>query len=184
MSSQKKDFSKEKHEEERLQLFLNHFSDFIRIHTLKYNLFKHGIDPDDIIQDIRIKLWKLISSEKKVNNYPSYIKKIVNSSVIDQLRKFRRDEKIVLYEKNKCISESELNYSPEFIRLKNLEDTLNKAINMLKSSRRQVVKLYLLNLNVKEIASYLNWTISKTRNLLYRGLQDLKYILAKMGVDK
>jgi RNA polymerase sigma-70 factor (ECF subfamily) len=170
--------------EERFQHFLNHFTDYIRIHTLKYNLHKHGIDPDDIIQDIKIKLWKLISSEKKVTNYPSYIKKMVNSSVIDQLRKFRRDESIFIYERNKYISENELAYSPEFTRQKNLEEALTKAIDLLRDSRRQVVKLYLLNLNVSEIASYLNWTISKTRNLLYRGLSDLKDILIKMGIEK
>ena len=170
--------------EEKFQQFLTHFTEYIRIHTLKYNLAKHGIDPDDIIQDIKIKLWKLISSEKKVTNYPSYIKKIVNSSVIDQLRKFRRDESIFLYERNKYISDNELAYCPEFTRQKNLEEALTKAINLLKDSRRQVVKLYLLNLNVSEIASYLNWSISKTRNLLYRGLSDLKDILIKMGIDK
>jgi len=170
--------------EEQFRLFTNHFSDFIRIHTLKFNLHKHGIDPEDIIQDIKIKLWKLISSEKKVTNYPSYIKKIVNSSVIDQLRKLRRDESIFLYERNRFISENDLCYNPEFIKQKNLEEALIKAIDSLKDSRRQVVKLYLLNLNVSEIASYLNWTLSKTRNLLYRGLSDLKDILVKMGIDK
>ena len=176
--------SKTRANEEELRALLNNFSDFIRIHTLKYNLHKHGIDPEDIIQEIKIKLWKLLSSEKKIYNYPSYIKKIVNSSVIDHLRKFKRNEHIVLHEKNKCISETEYAYGPELIRLKNLEEAVDKAINLLRDTRRQVVKLYFLGFNVTEIAHYLKWTISKTRNLLYRGLHDLKNILNEMDINK
>jgi DNA-directed RNA polymerase specialized sigma24 family protein len=44
-------------------------------------------------------------------------------------------------------------------------------------TRRQVVKLYLLNMSVDEISIYLKFSQDKTRNLLYRGLADLKRFL-------
>jgi len=159
---------------------LNRFADFIRIHIQKYNLYNYGLDPDDISQDVRIKIWRLLHSEKNISNYPSYIKKIVNSSVIDQLRKLRREEGIFSHEKQ--VAERELAYSIELSRLRTLEETVGKAVDSLIDTRRQVVKLYLLNLSIQEIASYLNWSTDKTRNLLYRGLSDLKKILKTMDI--
>ena len=34
----------------------------------------------------------------------------------------------------------------------------------------------------KEIAKFLGWSVDKVRNLLYRGIKDLKIILEKRGV--
>jgi len=49
-----------------------------------------------------------------------------------------------------------------------------KAADRLLDSRKTVVKLYLLNMSLPEISDYLNYSQAKTRNLLYRGLEDLK----------
>lgn len=166
--------------EQEFEELLSRFANFIRIHIQKYNLYKYGLDPDDVSQDVRIKIWKLLHSEKNISNYASYIKKIVNSSVIDQLRKFRREEGIFSHEKQ--VAEHELAYSMEMSRFKSLEETVGRAVDSLIESRRQVVKLYLLNLSIQEIAGYLNWSTDKTRNLLYRGLSDLKKILKDMDI--
>ncbi len=160
---------------------VNRFSDFIRIHIHKYNLYRYGLDPEDVSQDVKIKIWKLLRSEKNIISYSSYIKKIVNSSVIDQLRKLRREEGVFNHEK--LIAERELAYSLELARFRGLEETVGKAVDTLLDSRRQVVKLYLLNLSIDEIAGYLHWSTGKTRNLLYRGLADLKKALKAMDIQ-
>lgn len=159
---------------------MDNFVHFIRNQIHKYNLNRYGLDSEDILQDVKIKIWKLIREEKIVSNYASYIKKIVNSSVIDQLRRCRREEGLFKNEKRMRIAEMELAYDKEAIRNKNLECFVGKAVEMLIDSRRQVIKLYLLNLSIQEIASYLNWSQNKTRNLLYRGLADLKALIKEM----
>jgi RNA polymerase sigma factor (sigma-70 family) len=168
--------------EREFKAIMDDFAHFIRIQVLKYNLNRYGLDPEDILQDVKIKIWKLIGDEKIVSNYASYIKKIVNSSVIDQLRKCRREDGLLNNEKRMRIAEMELAYSKEAFRNNNLEEFVGNAVEMLINSRRQVIKLYLLNLSIQEIASYLNWSQDKTRNLLYRGLADLKALLKDMDV--
>jgi RNA polymerase sigma factor (sigma-70 family) len=170
----------ERTRDQEFEDLLNRFANFIRIHILKFNLYKYGLDPDDISQEVRLKIWKLLHSEKNITNYASYIKKIVNSSVIDQLRKLRREEGVYSHEKQ--VAENELAYSLEMSRFRSLEEIVGKAVESLIESRRQVVKLYLLNLSIQEIASYLNWSVDKTRNLLYRGLADLKKVLKNMDI--
>jgi RNA polymerase sigma-70 factor (ECF subfamily) len=44
--------------------------------------------------------------------------------------------------------------------------------------------MYLAGHSKEEIASLLGWTDDKTRNLLYRGLADLRAQLLSMGVGE
>lgn len=162
---------------------LNKFTRFIKGNIQKFNLPKEGIDPDDIFQEVRIKIWKLLNDEKKIINYSSYIKKIVDSSVIDHIRKMRRERGLILQQKHKTISEWKGTYEIGSIHDKNLKKMVIESVESLLESRRKVVKLYLLNLSIEEIAILFCWSRDKTRNLLYRGLSDLKKVLKEKGIE-
>lgn len=163
--------------EKAFALLLEQFANFIRFHIQKFDVQKFGLDPEDLSQDVRIRIWKLMKSEKIVTNYASYIKKVVNSAVIDRLRRWRREEGVVQEEKSRQIAEYELVYHPEGEKLESLKELVAEAVEDLIETRRQVVKLYLLNMSVEEISAYLKFSQDKTRNLLYRGLADLKRLL-------
>ena len=75
----------------------------------------------------------------------------------------------------------ETSYRAEFSRTKGMSEELAQAVDRLIRSRRRVVKLYLLNLNIREIASYLNVSPDKIRNLLYRGMADMRKHLNETG---
>lgn len=170
--------------EKELTEIIERFSRFITVQIHKYNLNKFGLDIDDILQEVKIKIWKILHNEKIITNYSSYIKKIVDSSVIDQLRKLKREEGIYLHEKTKKISEQNKPYvSDPFYGDRDMKDIVGRAVEGLIESRRRVVKLYLLNMNIEEIAVYFNWSKDKTRNLLYRGLWDLKKILKEHDIE-
>lgn len=161
---------------------LDRFANFINAHIQKYNPLDYGLDPDDLAQDIRFKLWRTLQEGKNISNYPAYIKKVADTSVIDQLRKLRREQRCYHHEKQKRVAEKELLYAKELSPHNRLEGQINKAVESLTDSRRRVVKLYLLNFNIREISICLNWSHAKTRNLLYRGLNDLRMILKELGI--
>ena len=169
--------------EEAFKEILEGYAGHMSFQIQRYNLPKYGLDPDDVLQDVKIRIWKLIRSERKIVYPASYIKKIVSSAVIDQLRKRRREDNLFQKEKQRCISEQKFSYRGEAIRKRVLEEIVGRAVERLIDSRRQVVKLYLLNLNIREISSYLEWSQDKTRNLLYRGLADLRKSLKDMEAE-
>jgi RNA polymerase sigma-70 factor (ECF subfamily) len=170
--------------DKELAEILDRFSSFIKANIHRYNLPKFGLEIDDILQEIKIKIWKILHYEKKITNYSSYIKKIVDSSVIDQFRKFKREEGIYLHEKSKHIAEQNNAYASDFLYVEmDIKDIIGRAVEGLIETRRKVVKLYLLNMSIEEIALYFNWSKDKTRNLLYRGLSDLKKILKEKNID-
>lgn len=57
-----------------------------------------------------------------------------------------------------------------------------RAIESIPASRRAVVRMYLAGYPREEIASLMGWSEAKTRNLLYRGLADLRERLTAQGV--
>jgi RNA polymerase sigma-70 factor (ECF subfamily) len=162
---------------------INKFTRFIKGNLYKFNLPKEGIDPDDVFQEVRIKIWKLLNDEKKIANYSSYIKKIVDSSVIDHIRKMRRERALILQQKHKTISEWKSTYEIGNIYDKNIKKIVSETVESLLESRRKVVKLYLLNLTIEEISTLFCWSRDKTRNLLYRGLSDLKKALKEKDIE-
>jgi RNA polymerase sigma factor (sigma-70 family) len=173
----------DKKKESELQQILYRFSDLIRIHITKFNPQRFGLDPDDISQEIRIKIWRLLQHEKNIKHFPSYIKKIVNSSVIDLLRKRKRDDGIIFAEKQMKVAESKKDYPAAFPLDEELRDTVALAVESLIESRRKVVRLHLLDMTIEEISAFYCWSSNKTRNLLYRGLADLKRILKDKEID-
>jgi len=156
--------------------YSKHMSNQVRL----YDLARYGLDPEDVLQEVKIRIWKLLRGHRTIFSPGPYIKKIVSSAVIDLLRKRRREEALFHHERQKRISEHEDTYRWESVRKKAMEEAIGRAVNRLIHSRRQVVKLYLLNLTIPEIAGYLHWSLDKTRNLLYRGLADLKATLKDM----
>ena len=166
----------------KFEAILNRFSSFVKAHIMKYDVLKNGIDPDDILQEVKIKIWKILDDEKRIKNHAAYLKKIVNSSVIDQIRKLKREERIFFNEKHKWITEQKKNFIKDISCEINIKEIIGQAIDSLIESRRKVVKLFLLNMTIDEIAIFLNWTKDKTRNLLYRGLSDLKKRLREKGI--
>ncbi|MFW6160382.1 MAG: RNA polymerase sigma factor [Acidobacteriota bacterium] len=169
--------------EKEFEAVFNRFHQFIRMNIHKYDLIKSGIDAEDILQDIKIKLWKIFKNEKKIKNYASYIKKVVDTSVIDHIRKFRKEEGIINLEIQRKISERSVKYQQDGTENINLKKILNEALEELINSRKRVVKLFLLNMSLEDIALALGWTKDKTRNLLYRGLDDLKHSLRAKGIE-
>jgi RNA polymerase sigma-70 factor (ECF subfamily) len=63
-----------------------------------------------------------------------------------------------------------------------LQESIGRAVELLIPARRSVVKMYLSGYAREEIADLLGWTEPKTRNLLYRGLADLRDELTRMGI--
>lgn len=162
---------------DEFEALIDNLSLAIQTSVQSFNPQKLGIDPEDLVQEIRIKLWKIFKSDKKIQNYSSYIKRVINSIIIDQIRVSRRHEKIIDLEKQRNPQDRGIRNVP--IRM---EKDVNLAFNSLIESRRKVVRWYLYGLNIDEISMILNIDKTKTKNLLYRGLNDLKNNLKSRGI--
>jgi len=162
---------------------VKNFTGLIYFHIKKFSLSNNSLDYEDISQDVILKLWKVMKNEKKIKHYSSYIKKVVNSTIIDYLRKSRRQKKTISFKMQEKIAEKRIPFNKGNDPKNNLKKMIYEAVENLIESRKKVIKLYLLDLSIEEISILLNWTENKTRNLLYRGLSDLKNNLKENGIE-
>jgi RNA polymerase sigma-70 factor (ECF subfamily) len=167
---------------EELAVLVENFSRSIKAAVSKSGLERRGIDPEDIIQEVRIKVWKRFGHEKDISFSPLYIQRVINSTLIDSIRTVRRQERLIRQAKQTLMFEQrDIIEDPPQENI--FREWVGQAVESLLESRRKVVKLFLMDLTLAEMSSSLNWSRDKTRNLLYRGLSDLKEKLRDRGIE-
>lgn len=151
-----------------------------------------GIQVDDLEQEARVRLWNALSSEREIASPASYLYRIAATTTIDAVRrvKARREQQLRLAgeetdeEGGMVLSVADTHNSPERAAagsevLRHVEE----ALGHLAENRRRCVRLHLQGWTTKEIADLLGWSEPKARNLVYRGLKDLRERLEAAGID-
>jgi len=149
------------------------YKPLIKASLQKFDYSRYGIEYEDLLQEIRIRLWGASKREIDRRKIPAYVRKVVDSVLITYLNKARKNKEI--------IRQSEAAITT--IHSRELELVIMECADTLIDSRRMVVSLYLRGFAVPEIAKALNWTIGKTYNLYSRGLKDLKKKLKERGIS-
>ncbi|NIR45377.1 MAG: RNA polymerase sigma factor [Gemmatimonadetes bacterium] len=138
-------------------------------------------DADEVLQEVRIRLWRSLSASEKILAVPpSYVYRVAVSAALDLFRRRRaRREDPVDWLDDRCSSRAAR--PDQALGASEMADELSRSIAALAKPRRVVVRLHLAGYHRTEIARLLNWTEAKTRNLLYRGLADLRRQLVEVG---
>lgn len=166
-----------------LDRVLARFAERVRYIGIRHGLT--GSDVEDLLQEVRLRLWKALESDEKILAAPaSYVHRTAVSAALDVLRR-RRARRETPARLSRPSGIAMLGESPAADRLMEeieLQEQVGRAVEQLIPARRSVVKMYLSGYGREEIADLLGWTEPKTRNLLYRGLADLREILTGMGI--
>jgi RNA polymerase sigma factor (sigma-70 family) len=142
-----------------------------------------GLDIDELIQDVRIRLWRILSSEKTVEHLASYLRRTVVSVVIDGLRRrqARREDALDLLDATAVPGDS---LSPE-----RAADSAQRviraqaAIGAVHERRRLPAQLLLQGFTTQEMANMLGLTEATARNLAYRGVEEIAGALRAAGLE-
>jgi RNA polymerase sigma factor (sigma-70 family) len=141
-------------------------------------------DVDEVMQQVRIRLWQARGESEQISQAPaSYVYRTAVSAALDMLRRRRtqRAERTLSMEDPGVVVPSTA--SPERdLESSELAAQVARAIESIPATRRPVVRMYLAGHPREEIASLLGWSEAKTRNLLYRGLSDLRTRLSAQGI--
>jgi RNA polymerase sigma-70 factor, ECF subfamily len=149
-----------------------------------------GLQVADIEQDACLRLWRAIQTERILTNPASYIYRVAVTATIDAVRRVisRREEQL----HSESDDESEIGgvvgadaeQSPDRVaERRQLARIIDSALARLAKNRRLAVELHLQGLGSQEIADLMDWSEPKARNLIYRGLSDLRKHLRAQGVE-
>jgi RNA polymerase sigma-70 factor (ECF subfamily) len=147
---------------------------------------RHGLgeaDVDEILQDVRVRLWHSRGHAETLRGVgASYVYRVAVSAALDRLRRRRakrtgRDAVIPLSEAT-AVTEG----PAAATEARDLAERVFAQVARLLPSRRPVVRMYLAGYDREEIARSLGWSVGRVRNLLSRGLADLRALLEREGI--
>ena len=150
-----------------------------------YGLDKHGIDPADVEQEVRIRLWKALERDRSGAFHASYVQRVVASTVIDALQRaeVRAAEPLPEEEDESPADLGEGPVGPEqsagdVERMQGLE----RCMAEIPERRRLPIALHLQGFSLQEIADLAGIPSAEAaRKLVSRGLEELKSRLRELG---
>jgi RNA polymerase sigma factor (sigma-70 family) len=156
-----------------LETVVSRYASLVREAAARHNL--SDCDIDEVLQDVRIRLWRALSTSEKISAAPaSYVYRTAVSAALDLIRRRRARREHDIEQFGDGLPVSGGVRPDQALDEHELINRLARALADLSQSRRVVVRMHLLGYHRNEIAELLGWTEAKTRNLLYRGLTDLR----------
>jgi len=155
------------------------FSGSIRATGARYRL--HPSDIGEAEQEVRIRLWRVCGDPENIAQLSaSYLQRVVTTAVLDLLRRRRR---AAMHDPVEGLPLPAPGPGPDAdVEAASLGSVVQAGVDTLGLARRTVVKLHLEGFRRDEIEALLGWSEAKTRNLLYRGLADLRAYLVARGI--
>ena len=167
-----------------LETVLSNFAGMVRRVGWRHRL--SDADVDEVMQEVRIRLWRAQArSENAAYTTASYVYRTAMSAALDLLRRrrSRRADMLAPIDEHEEDPRAAAPSADVAVEASELEEQVARAVEMIPASRRPVIRMYLAGYHREEIAELLGWTEAKTRNLLYRGLADLRERLNELGVS-
>jgi RNA polymerase sigma factor (sigma-70 family) len=169
----------------RLAELLNRFASRVRMQIESNRLIQHGIDPDDVEQEVRIRLWKALERDPNAEFPASYIQKVVVTVMVDSLRRVQARPSEALPDEEEGEAElPDLGVRPDRSAMDAQQMArLGECLDALSPRRRRTLQLYLQGYALQELADLNGLTLDAARKLVYRGLDEVKQRLKTLGMD-
>ena len=168
----------------RLHALLAEYSVKVRFLIDRHGLARHGIDPADIEQEVRIRLWKALERDRNAAFHASYIQRTVLTTVIDAIRAASVRPSEPFPEEGEADAnvwiepaagpERNAGAVQEF-------DRVAACLAELPERRREAVALHLQGFSMREIGEFVGVSDEAARKLLDRGMHTLRERLAALG---
>jgi RNA polymerase sigma-70 factor (ECF subfamily) len=138
------------------------------------------------MQEVRIRLWRARGTSEQIGETnTSYVYRTASSAALDVLRRRRArqaDRHEAIDDGGVAVIAAPAPGPHEQLEGSELAGRVSRAIEAIPASRRPAVRMHLAGYPREEIAQLMGWSEAKTRNLIYRGLADLRERLAGEGV--
>jgi len=135
------------------------------------------------MQEVRIRLWQAHANSEEIGRLPtSYVYRTATTAALDLVRRRRRheDREPTLDTAPTAALVSRSGADADLLA-SDLGAAIMRELNTMVEARRVVVRMHLAGYEREEMTSLLGWSDAKVRNLLYRGLQDLRERLTRAG---
>lgn len=131
---------------------------------------------EDIEQEVKLSLWRRLQREQNIDYPASYVYRAAVRETVRVVRRelSRRGEPIEAVQ----LEAASENSNPERLYLNDLQrQDVDHALGLLSAERRHAVRAYIEGGSVSELMEAQGWSYQRARNLLARGMADLRRLL-------
>ncbi len=137
---------------------------------------------DDLVQAGMMAVLRIVRrSEEKREFSSSYLRKVAYSALVDEIRRFRSRREVSLETTDEGAAlraETSSRLDPESLLAgRRIGNAIRRCLKQLVSPRELAVTLHLLGYRTDQIAGRMGWNQKRARNLVYRGLENLRECL-------
>jgi RNA polymerase sigma factor (sigma-70 family) len=148
-----------------------------------------GVSCEDIEQEAWVAVWHALRGEREIAFPASYVYKAGVSAASRAVRRARSRREESLQEEDAAgspvhpLPAADTESPHEAAARSECRQKIAAALTQLPENRRAAVGLHLRGLTTSEIGNLLQWSEPKARNLVHRGLKDLRAVLRSMGIE-
>lgn len=137
-------------------------------------------DAEDIEQTVHLSLWQQVRREQAIEHPSSYI---YRAAIRETVRAVRRLDGLASIAAGMPAETASTAPGPEQAAFgAELGAAFERALDKMPIDRARAVRAHLQGLTVSEIMTLHGWSYQKTRNLVARGITDLRTMLRGSGV--
>ena len=142
-------------------------------------LRQFGPDVEDVIQSVLLEVWKQVRQEQEIQHPSAYL---YRAAVRETVRLMNRVRNL----KEDPLGSGVLRLPAGGAKSGALElrEAIDSGLGCLQPDRRKAVERHLAGYRVGEIMQQCDWSYSRARNLIARGMADLRGRLRALGVER
>lgn len=165
-----------------LEALIARFAEMMRRVGARYGL--SGADADELVQEVRISLWRARGTPEALAELnASYVYRAASTAALMILRRRRSGVRAERLDTATSVAAVDPRPGPAAaIETSEFTERLERALATLADPRQLAVRLHLVGYGLADIAALASWSEAKARNLVYRGLADLRRELARDGI--
>ena len=174
--------------DERWRALIDQYGRYLRRIVTRLCPRNLGLNFDDVEQEARLRLWKALRDERKIDDPASYLYRIAATATIDAVRRVRARREEPLEDESEAAPRAAVlvHPGPSLERSTGrslLLQRIEQVLSGVSDERRRLLGLHVQGFTTQEIADLNGWTEPKARNLLYRTLADVREKLRAQGIQ-
>ena len=137
---------------------------------------------EDIEQKVLVSLWKQIESEQTIDHPSSYIYRTAVREAVRMMRQETARAQEPLEDGGPVALQAAGEDPYEEVKRRELRQGIEDGLRELSEERQRAVRAHLAGFAVQEIMEMYGWPYQKARNLIARGMTDLRNALDRRGI--
>jgi RNA polymerase sigma factor (sigma-70 family) len=137
---------------------------------------------DDIVQVVTTAVWRQLERGQRIEQPASYVYKAVVRETVRALRR-EQERGDVPIETASADAIADQVDTHAALESRELGETIEMCVGALARDRARAVRGHLAGFDVAELMALYGWTYQRARNLIARGMADLRLALRARGVE-